>query len=53
MGEGFYSIGMICGKGEYQNMEKSKMTWAEWFTILLVCGTVSFIVAVVLITIFI
>jgi hypothetical protein len=38
-------------KGEYQRM--GNMTWMEWFTILLVCGIVGFIILTVLVTIFI
>jgi hypothetical protein len=32
-------------------MEKTEMTWKEWFAILIVCGTVVTIFMVVLLTI--
>ena len=43
--------GLDVQKGEYQKMDG--MTWKEWFTILLVCGIVGFIIFTVLVTIFI
>jgi len=41
------------GKGEYQKMGNMTWTWKDWFAILIVCGTVGFIILVVLATIFI